>query len=189
MQITLTTLRRKICTAIAIWSCALNLAALGQSWPTIVTSGGRFLRGSGTNEDYMSVVIPLSGQRGIAMPRMDFELTGPNLFPYNTTNFPITYHYNATNGAPQTNKTGRIPFQFQVAAFGSRAGGSPLYYYQPYSFGIYAGSPYNFTNALVVDVINKATYAYVDTIRIPIPDISSSTAWGTFLTNGYTTNV
>src|SRR6266550_4242079 len=118
--------------------CSLILAWQGHSQIVTNTSGGRFLRGSGTNEDYMSVVIPLSFQKGVPFPLMDYQVVGTNYFPWNTTNG-VLYHYNATNMADQSGLSGRIPFNQPIAAFGSRAGGSALYFNQPYEFGIYAG--------------------------------------------------
>ena len=37
--------------------------------------------------------------------------------------------------------TNRISFNNPIVAFGERVGGTPLYFSQPYNFGIYAGDP------------------------------------------------
>lgn len=165
----------------------LAFSLTGQSQLVTNTPGGRYLRGTGTNQSYMSVVIPLNFQKGVSLPLMDFQIVGTNYFPWNSTAGTL-YHYNATNAASQTGTAGRLPFNQTVAAFGSRAGGSPLYFGQSYTFGIYSGQPVNYTNqALRVLVYRRSDSALMTTTNVTIPHWANNpTEWGTFLTNGYT---
>ncbi len=149
---------------------------------------GRFIRGSGDNANYHSFVIPIDFQQGVPL-----DNSGGNaatLFPNNpwTTNF---NHYNATNpGSP-------IPFSNPIAGFGSKVGGSPLYFGQRYTFGIYAGDPRpyyagstnTYTNALRIQVYERNTMALVGTSNVIIPNISTTNEWAAFLSNGYTKTV
>jgi hypothetical protein len=78
---------------------------------TQITSGGWFVRGTGSNLSYKTLVIPLDGQQGV--------LGGPSLTNlYNniyagTTNL---YHYNATNTLSQNVLTNRIKITGMAAA-------------------------------------------------------------------------
>jgi RHS repeat-associated protein len=153
---------------------------------TNITSGGRFLRGSGTNQNYASVVIPLSGEKGVELPLLNTQITGTDYFPWNATNG-VLYYYNATNTASQTTTSGRIPANEPLVAFGSRAGGSSLYFNQPYEFGIYAGYPNNYPTALRILVYQKSDFTFVNSIVISIPDPTfNASEWQSFITNGYT---
>jgi RHS repeat-associated protein len=186
---TTTTLKQKFARVLLAGLSLFLFIGTGESQLATNTSGGRFLRGSGTNQNYMSVVIPLSFQKGVSLPLMDFQILGTNYFPWNSTNG-VLYHYNATNAASQMGTAGRLPYNQTIAAFGSRAGGSALYFNQPYSFGIYAGQPITWTNDLRIQVYRKSDSALVGTINISIPDSDFNAAeWPTFLTNGYTKTV
>src|SRR6266545_4864983 len=113
-----------------------------------VVRTGRFYRGTGTNASFQSFVLPLDFQKGVALDDLNGNAT--NLFP--GMSFGLTrYHYNATNPASSTNIGLRIPFNNPIVAFGSRVGGSPLYFDQEYRFGAYAGVTYPYpysTNSL-----------------------------------------
>ena len=152
---------------------------------TNITSGGRFLHGTGTNEDYMSVVIPLSFEKGVELPALNTQIVGTDYFPWNAT-AGVLYHYNATNAASQTTTTGRIPFNEPIVGFGSRAGGSPLYFGQSYAFGFYAGSPYDYTNSLLIKEYRLSDGTLVNSTNFSIPDPTFNSAeWQRFVTNGY----
>ncbi|MDB6021366.1 MAG: hypothetical protein JWQ04_1223 [Pedosphaera sp.] len=145
---------------------------------------GRFLRGSGTIPSYWSFVIPVDLEKGVPLDNIGGVAT--NLFSPNPWTNTLS-HYNATN-------SGRFSFQNPIASFGSRVGGSPLYYGQPYTFGVYAGDPaptaYTnanaYTNAIRIQVYQQGTMAFVGTTVIGIPNPASSTEWAAFITNGYT---
>ncbi len=89
--------------------------------------GERYMRGSGTNLDAYSMVVPLDGLKGTR--RGDVEFFGT---------YTTMYHYNATNAGNQAYLTNRIPFNTPIASFGSQWG-SPLFLGQSYSLGMYAG--------------------------------------------------
>lgn len=149
-------------------------------------SGGWYLRGSGTNNNYLSIVIPLDFERGVPLPLMDYQITGSNYFPWNSTNGTL-YHYNATNSSPQTNTTGRFPCNQTIVGFGSRAGGSPLYFNQPYEFGIFCGQPVDFVNqALRVLVYRLSDGALMATTNVSLPQPKANPSeWWPYMTNGY----
>ncbi len=144
---------------------------------------GWFFRGSGLNRSYWSIVIPTDLQKGV--PLGDIGGVGSNLFPSNT--WSTLSHFNATN-------LGRFSFQNPMAAFGSRVGGSPLYYDREYTFGIYAGDPSptaytnanSYTNAIRVQVYQPGSMSLVGTTVIGIPNPSDTNGWAAFITNGYT---
>ena len=150
----------------------MAFAFSGDAQYTNITSGGRFTRGSGTNESYMSVVIPLSSQKGVELPLMNWQIVGTDYFPWNATNG-VLYHYNATNTASQSGTSGRIPFNEPIVAFGARAGGSPLYTGQPYEFGIAAGQPVSYTQSLVIMVYRKSDFGLADSFTSPSPTPSA----------------
>jgi len=147
---------------------------------------GRFMRGTGTNGNYMCEVIPLSSQQGVALPAMSFSIVGTDYFPWNATGGTL-YYYNATNPVNQASSiTGRILANEPMVAFGARAGGSPLYFGQPYTFGIAAGFPNGYTNSLRIQVYQKSDFSLVNSYFISIPDpVSNTNEWPSFLANGY----
>ena len=164
----------------------LAFGITGKAQYTNITSGGRFVRGTGTNETYMSMVVPLSGQKGVELSLMDYQIVGTDYFPWNKTNGTL-YYYNATNTASQTGTAGRIIADEPLVAFGARAGGSPLYVGQPYEWGMYSGSPYNYPAALRILVFQKSDFSFVNSIVISIPDPAyNASEWQVFVTNGYT---
>jgi YD repeat-containing protein len=147
----------------------------------------RFFRGSDFDPTYWSFVIPVDLEKGVFLREIGGITT--NLFiPSPWTN--TLFHYNATNTGS------RIAFQNPIAAFGSRVGGSPLYYGQSYRFGIYAGDPSpaytnanSYTNALRINVYQQGSMAFVATTTIPIPNPAWTNDWTAYLTNGFTKTV
>jgi hypothetical protein len=81
----------------------------------------------------------------------------------------MLYHYNATNSLPQTNIANRIAFNNPVVAFGERIGGTPLYFSQPYNFGIYAGDPLLATTQIVIQVYNRSNDQLAGSIKVVPP--------------------
>jgi YD repeat-containing protein len=147
----------------------------------------RFIRGSDFDPTYWSFVIPVDLEKGVFLKEIGGITT--NLFsPSPWTN--TLFHYNATNTGS------RIAIQNPIAAFGSRVGGSPLYYGQSYRFGIYAGDPSpaytnanSYTNALRINVYQQGSMAFVGTTTIPIPNPAWTNDWTAYLTNGFTKTV
>ena len=143
-----------------------------------------FVRGTTTAPDFQSFVIPLDSQTGVPL-----AASGGNaatLFPGNpwTTNF---YHYNATNLSTQTGTNGRIVYQNPIVAFGSPAGGSPLYLNQTYDFGFYAGNvSSNYAGALRIQVYNRSNSTLAGTISVPIPNPTDTNQLAAFVNNGFT---
>jgi YD repeat-containing protein len=156
--------------------------------PNPNASHGRFVRGTGTNATFWSFVVPVDLENGVALDNIGGNAT--NLFPSVPWTATLS-HYNATNtGSP-------ISFQNPIASFGGRVGGSPLYYGQGYTFGIYAGDPApptytnanSYSNALQIQVYQQSNMAFVGTISIPIPNPAWTNEWTTYLTNGFTKTV
>lgn len=145
---------------------------------------GRFYRGTGSNTTYQSFVIPLDFQKGVALDNIDGN--GTNLFPGLTPTPSTRYHYDATNPASSTNVALRIPYNNPIVAFGSRVGGSPLYFDKDYHFGVFGGvtAPFS-TNAFYVNVLRQSDFSLVDYFPISIPSLANSNLWTSFVTNGY----
>src|SRR5580704_12108887 len=140
-----------------------------------LTSGGWFVRGTGTNLAFYSMVIPLDGEIGVT--------NGPSLATtYTNIGATNVYHLNATNPLSQNILTNRIAVSNAVAAFGSKYAGSPLYYNKDYSFGVYAG---DFTEAsmeaVAVTVRNRTTGAWVNWYWLSnaIPSVTND--WNMFI--------
>src|SRR6266446_5432554 len=95
-------------THIPCWSrqffllCVLWFAQSHAQAQSSQTTGGWFLRGTGTNFTYYSMVIPLDGQQGVT--------NAPSLAGITYTQLGVTnlYHLNATNTGAQNNLTNRI---------------------------------------------------------------------------------
>jgi RHS repeat-associated protein len=160
----------------------LGMASYTPFTPSALAHIGRFSRGAGTNQAYLSFVIPIDGQMGIAFS--DLGNTATNLFSASLWSNSL-FHYNGTNSASSTNIGLRIPYQQPIAAFGGRLGASPLYIGQNYNFGIYAGDPdIHHTNALLITIINRTTMLRVGAISMPIPSPSDTNDWSNFLKSG-----
>ena len=157
-----------------------------------------YCRGSPSQADFASFVIPLDLQTGVILTNMGGTAT--NLLPF-VTNYPTAYQYNAANSPAngQTNLTLRIAYQNPIAAFGSRAGGSPLYTDRSYRFAVFSGCPAmindypmltNYDSALEIDVYSKTNYSFVGTTNLPVPFyLATNGSWSVFLTNGLTTSL
>lgn len=148
---------------------------------TRITSGGWFVRGTGTNLSNESMVIPLYGQQGV--------INAPSLtnlyhqFIGGVTNL---YHLNGSNTLSQSILTNRFLITNAAAAFGSRYGGGPLYIGQTYEFGVYAGNWITtlYSEAMLITVVNRTNQALVGaySVSLPIPEVGTN--WNTFVTNG-----
>lgn len=160
---------------------------LGQNSTAVVTITGegpvardanpkaeRYTRGSGTNFNFHSMVIPLEGLKGTR--RDDVEFSG----------YTTAYHYNATNTASQSYATNRIPFNTPIASFGSEWG-SPLYLGQTYSFGLYVGVPVS--SPIIIYAFRRSDGGLDGTVELTSPDVYNATNWINFTTNGFARTV
>src|SRR6266478_3801458 len=109
-------------------------AVFGQTNPLAVS--GRMIRGTGSNPNFQSFVIPLDFQKGVPLdPMGDNAAKFSGLVPWFSRIVKDTrYHFGQDVG------DWGISFENTIAAFGSSAGGTPLYSDQSYSFGFYVGS-------------------------------------------------
>src|SRR5437899_36654 len=110
---------------VALGLLAVLAAALQTTAGDTVARNGRFVRGTGSNPEFQSFVIPLDLQTGVALDNIGGNNT--NLPPFNSWTNDVYYHYNATNTPSATGTNGRIAFTGPIAAFGGRIGGSKLY--------------------------------------------------------------
>lgn len=139
------------------------------------TKGERYIRGTGTNEMLHSMVIPLDGIKGTR--RDDMEFLG----------YTTAYHYNATNPASQAYATNRLPYNTPIASFGGDWG-TPLYFEQSYSFGLFVGEPT--PDPIVIYAFRRSDGGLEGTTTLQSPNLSVPNDWINFSTNGFvrTTN-
>jgi hypothetical protein len=150
---------------------------------------GRYWRGSGGDPSYWSQVIPLDYEKGAVYSNLNGNCS--TLFSGLTSwSSPTFYHYNATNSLPQTNTTNRIAFNNPIVAFGERTGGTPLYFSQPYNFGIYAGDPLLAQSQIVIQVYYRTNLQLAGAIEIVPPNYSDTNSMSGYVTNAFqvTTN-
>lgn len=143
----------------------------------------RFTRGTGTNATYHSFVVTVGGQMGVS-----FSEIAPNLGNYFSvfTTAPLLHHYNGTNTASETDIGLRLPFQTPIAAFGSRIGGSSLYTYRRYTFGVYAGNPgTEIPDTFSIRIYARSNLAYVGSLNASLPVRSQTNDWAAFVAGGY----
>jgi len=156
---------------------------------SVLSPVGRYWRGSGTDPTYWSTVVPLDYETGTVYSNLNGNCATlySGLSSWSSQTF---YHYNATNSLPQTNVANRIAFNNPVVAFGERVGGTPLYFSQPYNFGIYGGDPILSNQPVVIQVYYRTNYQLAGSISIYPPTLSNTNAWNNYATNGYqlTTN-
>jgi RHS repeat-associated protein len=156
---------------------------------SVASPSGRYWRGSGSDPTYWSQVIPLDYETGTVYSNTNGNAA--TLYP-GLTNWSsqMLYHYNATNSLPQTNIANRIAFNNPVVAFGERIGGTPLYFSQPYNFGIYAGDPLLATTQIVIQVYNRSNDQLAGSIKVVPPNYFNTNSMAGYATNGFqvTTN-
>jgi len=158
---------------------------------SVASPSGRYWRGSGSDPTYWSQVIPLDYMSGTIYSNQNGNAS--TLYPglssgaWSSQTF---YHYNAANSLPQTNTANRIPFNNPIAAFGERTGGTPLYYSQPYGFGVYAGDPLLTTTQIVIQVYNRTNDSLAGSITVTPPNYFNTNSMVGYATNGFqvTTN-
>ena len=149
------------------------------------------------NLPYNTFVLPLDMETGV---RLDNQ--GSDLYSYgaNTPWFlkvQKTQRLHAWQLIGATTNLSRFPVDNPIVAFGSDAGGSPLYVGQPYTFGISAGAydeNTGQTNRIRILVYDRAVLASGATniaptniITIALPrrySAADSNAWSNFVTSG-----
>jgi RHS repeat-associated protein len=150
---------------------------------------GRYRRGTGSNPAYWSIVVPLNYERGTNYDNISGNCAAlyPGLASW--TNAAL-YHYNATNGLPQTNSATRIAFNNPIVAFGERVGGTPLYPNQYYSFGIYAGNPLPGPQPVSILVFSRSNFALVGAVNLAPPNSRDPSSWTNYVNSAFraTTN-
>ena len=158
---------------------------------SVASPSGRYWRGSGGDPTYWSQVIPLDYEGGMIYSNLNGNAT--NMYPGlsgGAWSSQTLYHYNATNALTQTNTANRIPFNNPIVAFGERTGGTPLYFSQPYNFGIYAGDPLLATTQIVIQVYYRTNDQLAGSIKVVPPNYTNANSMVSYATNGFqvTTN-
>jgi len=158
---------------------------------SVASPAGRYWRGSGSDPTYWSQVIPLDYEGGTIYSNLNGNAS--TLYPGLSSgawSSQTLYHYNATNSLPQTNTANRIAFNNPIAAFGERTGGTPLYFSQPYNFGIYAGDPLLTTTQIVIQVYYRTNDQLAGSIKVVPPNYFNTNSMVSYATNGFqvTTN-
>ena len=163
----------------------------------------RFNRGNRNDNAYAtylpydSFVLPLDLEKGV---RLNNQGSDPYCYGANVPWFlrvQKNQRQHAWDLIGSTTNLSRFPVDNPIVAFGSDAGGSPLYAGQPYSFGIYAGAydeKNGTTNRIRILVYDRSVLASgatnvapVNIINIPLPRryvAADNTAWSNFVTNG-----
>jgi RHS repeat-associated protein len=145
----------------------VTLLPNGSLTNSVASPSGRYWRGSGSDPTFWSQIIPLDYESGTVYSNLNGN--GSTLYPglsSGTWSIQTLYHYNATNSLPQTNPANRIPFNNPVVAFGERTGGTPLYYGQPYNFGIYAGDPLPTANQIVIQAYYRNAFSITTNLTL-----------------------
>ena len=144
---------------------------------------GRYWRGSGSDPTYWSIVVPLNYETGTVYSNLNGNCASlySGLPSWSSQ---TNYHYNATNPLPQTSVTNRIPFNNPIVALGERVGGTPLYFGQPYSIGIYGGDPAMSNQPVVIQVYYRTNYQLAGTISM-YPPTTSANAYSNYVNTGY----
>jgi RHS repeat-associated protein len=147
---------------------------------SVTSPKGMYWRGSGSDPTYWSQVVPLEYQTGTLYSNANGNCSAlyPGLTSWSSLTF---YHYNATNPAS------RILFNNPIVAFGERVGGTPLYYSQPYSFGIYGGDPIISNQPVIIQAYSRTNYQLAGTVSLYPPTLSNTNQWKTYATNGFQT--
>ena len=138
-----------------------EMATARSTYPT----GERYLRGTGTNLDFYTIVIPLNGLKGTR--RDDVETNG----------LATLYHYNGAVGGNQTTTNNRIACNTPVASFGAHWG-TPLRTGRSYTVRV------NYDPVQII-VLNRTNGVQAGVMSIPSPFDD----WEAFAANGFATNV
>jgi RHS repeat-associated protein len=156
---------------------------------SVTSVTGRYWRGTGADPTYWSMVIPLDDETGTVYSNLNGNCS--SLYPGQASwSSQTLYHLDATNALPQNVVADRIQFNNPIVAFGERVGGTPLYYGQPYSIGVYAGDLVPSNQPIVIQAFYRTNYQLAGAINIYPPTSANTNGWVNFLTNGlqFTTN-
>ena len=134
----------------------------------------RYIRGSGTNLDLYTMVIPLDGINGTR--RSEIEALG----------YTTVYHYSATNAGNQLYATNRIAFNTPIVSFGD-GWGTPLYLGRSYSLGSYYGMAT--LDPIVINAYRRSDGLLIGSTNISYPDVGSVTSWTAYASNAFTKTV
>ena len=153
----------------------------------------KFNRGDLRAMNSCSTIVPLDLEKGVALNQTGSEMVaGSTDAPWSLRIARETrLHVGSTNIAP-------FPVENPLAAFGSQAGGAPLYVSQPYSFGVYAGgfdeSMASATNAIRISVYDRSQFGGTGTNLTPLTNYdialprrtvaADSNAWYAFVADG-----
>jgi RHS repeat-associated protein len=156
----------------------------GSTTNSVASPTGMYWRGSGSDPTYWSQVVPLEYETGTVYSNVNGNCS--TLYSGLTSwSSPTLYHYNAAGASPQSNPANRIAFNNPIVAFGERVGGTPLYFSQPYSFGIYGGDTILSNQPVIVQAYYRTNFQLAGTVSIYPPSVSSTNAWKTYMTNGF----
>jgi RHS repeat-associated protein len=156
----------------------------GSTTNSVVSPSGMYWRGCGSDPTYWSQVIPLEYETGTVYSNLNGNCS--TLYSgLSSWSSQTLYHYNAAGASPQSNPANRIAFNNPIVAFGERTGGTPLYFSQPYSLGIYAGDPILSNQPVVIQAYYRTNFQLAGTVSIYPPTVSSTNAWKTYMTNGF----
>jgi RHS repeat-associated protein len=151
---------------------------------SVPSPAGRYWRGTGSNPAYWSIVVPLDYEKGALYDNLYGNCSAlyPGLYAWSGLTL---YHYDATNTLPQTNVANRFAFNNPIVAFGERVGGTPLYFGQNYSFGIYAGDPLPLQAPVQVLAYYRTNYGYAGVVNLYPPNFFDTNSWNSYTTNGF----
>ena len=167
----------------------VTILPAGATTNSVPSPAGRYCRGSGANPTYWSQVIPMDAETGTVYSNLTGNCSA--LYPgLSSWSGPTLYHLNAASSLSQTNITNRIAFNNPIVAFGERTGGTPLYFSQPYDFGIYAGDPLLSTTQIVIQVYYRTNLQLAGSISVVPPNYFNTNSMAGYVTNGFqvTTN-
>jgi RHS repeat-associated protein len=171
------------------FSTASNTINVAVAPPVTTVASTRYSRGTGTDSSYQSYVVAMGFEKGTALDQAQFTGGLPWFMRIQQT---VAYQISATQNPPIYS----VPIANPLVAFGTQAGGTPLYTGQNYSFGIGSGGLYvgdTQANDLLISVYRKADFSTTQTpiaptsyggSPIPLPRPGTS-AWETFAQNGY----
>lgn len=196
------------------WAGTGQFASVNSNGVTSLAST-RFQRGAGFDPTYTSFVIPLSFQTGARLDDLgnNSENFGGTWPWFTQLQSDIRTHLSlvsstSVSGVCTSYYSYVTNFSNPIAAFGSTAGGSPLYLNSPVRFGVYCGAQYESTNSdsalfqtpLRVLVYQLSNYVAGQTnpiapmatnfITLPRRTITGDqSAWNQFATNGFSLTI
>jgi len=167
--------------------------SLAQGQENELAESRRFIRGNENNPVIQSFVIPLDSQKGVSLDPIGNNATKfSGVLPW----FSRIQAFQRKHISAVTHEraTYDLLYENPIVAFGTSAGGTPLYVGQDYSFGIYVGTRLESENQPAEFVIsaylehsfggNRTHITPDQRISVPIPRKGTS-EWKAFVENGY----